>query len=84
MRAACDEHDVVAMLRETAADHSPDRAGAKNDGATVFLVPAPNCEAALHAGVDGIQLVKISTLTDAISALKALSAGTGDVPACTR
>jgi PDZ domain-containing protein len=59
-------------------------AGAKNDGATVFLVPAPNCEAALHAGVDGIQLVKISTLTDAISALKALSAGTGDVPACTR
>ncbi|GAB2593019.1 YlbL family protein [Kribbella endophytica] len=59
-------------------------AGAKNDGATVFLVPAPNCEAALHAGVDGIQLVKISTLTDAIGALKALSAGTGDVPACTR
>nr|WP_202893913.1 PDZ domain-containing protein [Kribbella italica] len=59
-------------------------AGAKNDGATVFLVPAPNCEAALHAGVDGIQLVKISTLNDAIGALKALSAGTGDVPACTR
>ncbi|MEV6281580.1 PDZ domain-containing protein [Kribbella sp. NPDC051770] len=59
-------------------------AGAKNDGATVFLVPAPNCEAALHAGVDGIQLVKISTLNDAIGALKALAAGTGDVPACTR
>ncbi|MGC4939212.1 YlbL family protein [Kribbella sp. DT2] len=59
-------------------------AGAKNDGATVFLVPAANCEAALHAGVDGIQLVKISTLNDAIGALKALSGGTGDVPACTR
>lgn len=59
-------------------------AGAKNDGATVFLVPAPNCEAALHAGVDGIQLVKISTLNDAIGALKALTDGTGDVPACTR
>jgi PDZ domain-containing protein len=59
-------------------------AGAKNDGATVFLVPAPNCEAALHAGVNGIQLVKISTLNDAIGALKALSGGTGDVPACTR
>ncbi|ONI72034.1 PDZ/DHR/GLGF domain-containing protein [Kribbella sp. ALI-6-A] len=59
-------------------------AGAKDDGATVFLVPAPNCEAALHAGVDGIQLVKISTLNDAIGALKALAAGTGDVPACTR
>ncbi|WP_432940190.1 YlbL family protein [Kribbella sp. CA-253562] len=59
-------------------------AGAKDDGATVFLVPAPNCEAALHAGVDGIQLVKISTLNDAIGALEALAAGTGDVPACTR
>jgi PDZ domain-containing protein len=34
--------------------------------------------------VNGIQLVKISTLNDAIGALKALAAGTGDVPACTR
>ncbi len=58
-------------------------AGARNDGATVFLVPAPNCAAALHADVDGIQLVKIGTLSEAISALKALSSGTGDVPACT-
>ena len=48
-------------------------AGAKDDGATVFLVPEPNCEAALHAGVDGIQLVKISTLHEAIDALKALA-----------
>ncbi|ADB34324.1 PDZ/DHR/GLGF domain protein [Kribbella flavida DSM 17836] len=59
-------------------------AGAKEAGATVFLVPAPNCEAALHAGVDGIQLVKMSTLDDAIGALKALGTGTGDVPSCTR
>jgi PDZ domain-containing protein len=59
-------------------------AGAKNDGATVFLVPEPNCEAALHAGVDGIRLVKITTLHEAIDALKALASGTGDVPACTK
>jgi Lon-like protease len=59
-------------------------AGAKNDGATVFLVPGPNCEAALHAGVDGIRLVKITTLHEAIEALKALASGTGDVPACTK
>nr|WP_239062463.1 PDZ domain-containing protein [Streptomyces sp. SID13031] len=59
-------------------------AGAKKDGATVFLVPGPNCEAALHAGVDGIRLVKITTLHEAIDALKALASGTGDVPACTK
>lgn len=59
-------------------------AGAKDDGATVFLVPEQNCEAALHAGVDGIRLVKISTLHEAIEALKALASGTGDVPACTK
>jgi PDZ domain-containing protein len=58
-------------------------AGAKNDGATVFLVPAPNCEAAMHADVKGIQLVKISTLSDAITALQAVATGKGDVPACT-
>ena len=59
-------------------------AGAKDDGATVFLVPGPNCEAALHADVKDIQLVKITTLTEAISALQAISSGTGAVPTCTR
>lgn len=59
-------------------------AGAREDGATVFLVPAANCEAALHSGVDGIRLVKITTLHEAIGALKALASGTGDVPACTK
>ena len=59
-------------------------AGAKEDGATVFLVPAPNCAAALHADVKGIQLVKISTLKDAISALKAVADGKGEVPSCSQ
>ena len=58
-------------------------AGAKNDGATVFLVPGPNCAAALHAGVKDIRLVKITTLSEAISALTAIASGKGDVPACT-
>jgi PDZ domain-containing protein len=58
-------------------------AGAREDGATVFLVPAPNCEAALHADVKDIQLVKISTLTEAIDALKAIDSGSGTVPTCT-
>ncbi|TCM48094.1 PDZ domain-containing protein [Kribbella sp. VKM Ac-2568] len=59
-------------------------AGAKESGATVFLVPAPNCEAALHSGVKDIRLVKITTLHEAIGALTALASGTGDVPACTK
>ncbi|TDD21542.1 PDZ domain-containing protein [Kribbella turkmenica] len=58
-------------------------AGAREDGATVFLVPGPNCEAALHSGVKDIQLVKITTLNEAIGALKAISTGTGAVPTCT-
>ena len=58
-------------------------AGAKNDGATVFVVRAPNCQAALHADVKDIRLVKITTLTDAISSLQSLASGKGDVPACT-
>ncbi len=49
-------------------------AGAKNDGATVFLVPAPNCDAALHADVKDIRLVKITTLNEAIAALQAVTA----------
>jgi PDZ domain-containing protein len=59
-------------------------AGAKAAGATVFLVPGPNCGAAMDAGVKGIRLIKITTLHDAITALTALDKGTGDVPACTR
>lgn len=58
-------------------------AGAKEAGATVFLVPDANCGAALHADVDGIQLVRVSTLHEAIDALTVLAKETGDVPACT-
>lgn len=58
-------------------------AGARNAGATVFLVPGSNCDAALHADVDGIRLVKVETLHQAVTALTALAKGTGDVPACT-
>ena len=34
-------------------------AGAKESGATTFLVPADNCESAAAAQVDGIRLVRI-------------------------
>jgi PDZ domain-containing protein len=59
-------------------------AGARSSGATVFLVPAPNCAEALGADVSGIRLVRVGTMSDAVAALTALANGTGNVPACTR
>jgi len=57
--------------------------GARNVGATIFLVPAENCAAAVAAAVDGVRLVRVNTLAGASDALEALAAGAGDVPACT-
>jgi PDZ domain-containing protein len=59
-------------------------AGAYDDGARVFLVPADNCaEAAGSPLADDVQLVRVATLDDAISALKALNAGdTAAIPRC--
>jgi PDZ domain-containing protein len=50
--------------------------GAENSGASVFLVPEPNCAEALDANVDtsSIQLVKVSTLHGAVTSLEALAA----------
>jgi PDZ domain-containing protein len=59
--------------------------GAENSGATVFLVPAPNCSEALDANVadSSIQLVKVSTLHGAVTALEALAADPqASVPQC--
>jgi Lon-like protease len=46
--------------------------GAKRDGATVFLSPADNCAEAMANAVPGLKLVKVSTLDDALAALKTL------------
>ncbi|MGH3157738.1 MAG: YlbL family protein [Streptosporangiaceae bacterium] len=56
-------------------------AGARAQGATVFLAPAGNCSDALSAVPAGMRLVKVSTLSGAVSALAALRAGR-PVPAC--
>ncbi len=50
-------------------------------GATVFLVPADNCDEAKSAHEDGMDLVKVENLGGAVDALKALSAG-GEAPRC--
>lgn len=49
--------------------------GAKSDGATVFLTPAANCATAKANAPDGLTLVKVDTLDDALDSLAALRAG---------
>jgi Lon-like protease len=56
--------------------------GAKRDGATVFLSPADNCAEAAANALPGLELVKVSTLDDAVTALRTLRNG-GTPPACT-
>jgi PDZ domain-containing protein len=54
---------------------------AQEAGATVFLVPAGNCDEATAAHDDGLQLIKVEDLAGAIGALKTYSAG-GEPPHC--
>jgi Lon-like protease len=54
---------------------------ASEAGATVFLVPADNCDEAKTAHDDGLQLVKVDTLGHAVDALHTISAG-GEPPRC--
>ena len=55
--------------------------GARDAGATIFLTPAANCADAAGAVPAGLQIVKVSTLTQAITDLEAIKAGRG-VPSC--
>jgi PDZ domain-containing protein len=55
--------------------------GARDAGATVFLTPAGNCADTAGAVPAGLQVVKVSTLSGAVSALQALKAGR-PVPSC--
>lgn len=56
-------------------------AAAREAGATVFLVPDANCLEASQRAPDGLRLVKVGTLTDAVNALDTLGTG-GDAPSC--
>ena len=55
--------------------------GARDAGATVFLTPAANCADTAGAVPAGLRIVKVSTLSQAISDLEALKAGKS-VPSC--
>lgn len=54
---------------------------AREAGASVFLVPAGNCAEAERRAPDGLQLVRVGTLDQAVRALDALAAGQ-PAPAC--
>jgi PDZ domain-containing protein len=54
--------------------------GAKDAGATAFLVPADNCEEAVDNAVSGLPMYKVSTLDEAIDALETLRSGGRPTP----
>lgn len=56
-------------------------AAAKANGAIAFLVPAGNCAEALKEKPHGLNLVKVSTLSQAVDAIKTLRSG-GAPPLC--
>ena len=57
--------------------------GAVRDGATWFLAPQDNCDEVVGHVPDGLHVVAVSTLDDAVAAMTAIGAGTGDsLPTC--
>jgi Lon-like protease len=56
--------------------------GARRAGATVFLVPAANCSEAKKAVPGGLRLVKVETLTQAVTALQDIRSGSGSPAGC--
>lgn len=57
--------------------------GAAKDDAKLFLVPPDNCETALTAPVDGIELVRANTMHSAVEALEKYTQDpTAELPRC--
>lgn len=54
---------------------------AQEAGASVFLVPAENCDEAKSMRDDGMELVKVDTLSSAVDSLHTLTSG-GRPPSC--
>ncbi|MDJ0461151.1 S16 family serine protease [Streptomyces sp. H27-C3] len=55
---------------------------ARRDGASVFLVPRDECSMAQAELPDGLRLVPVTTLKDAVGALRELAKKDGKVPSC--
>lgn len=58
--------------------------GARDRGAQYFLTPQENCASAAKDVPDGLTLVKVKTIDDAVKSLEDISRGkTSDLPDCT-
>ncbi|MDT9680790.1 PDZ domain-containing protein [Streptomyces sp. TRM76323] len=59
--------------------------GARDAGATYFLTPAANCPAAASDVPDGLTLIKVDTIADAVKSLEKVREGdTAGLPGCSR
>jgi Lon-like protease len=59
-------------------------AGARRDGADWFLAPAANCGEVVDHVPDGLRVVRIATLEEALDHVEAIGEGeTDDLPTCT-
>ncbi|CAN5525999.1 PDZ domain-containing protein [soil metagenome] len=56
--------------------------GARRAGASIFLAPAANCADVRGNIPSGLNVIKVTSLHDAITSLDALNAGNTDVPHC--
>ena len=56
--------------------------GARRAGATVFLVPEANCDEAKQSVPGGLRLVRIGTLTQAVTALQDIRSGAATPTSC--
>ena len=56
--------------------------GARESGATVFLVPADNCAEASKAVPAGLRLIKVSSLGQSVHALEGIRGGDTSQPGC--
>ena len=58
-------------------------AGAVRDGATLFLAPVENCDEVSGHVPDGLEVIAVDTVSDAVTALEAVGEGdTADLPRC--
>lgn len=59
-------------------------AGARDDGARLFLVPADNCPDAVDAPAGDMRLTRVATMSEAVDAVEAWAADPDtDLPQCT-
>ena len=57
--------------------------GAHRDGAQWFLAPSENCNEVVGHVPDGLRVVSVSTLDEAVNAVHSIAGGTGDtLPTC--